>query len=380
MRLRETYSLYERKLKSGKTVFYYQCYDEDGKRICGHSTGQRTKTAARNYCNKLYREGLLLPQKGKIPTFEEFAKGWWEWGTCSYLKRRIGRRAITKSYADGAWSKLHNHLLPHFGKMRLDKITEHGIDKWLTSFAGRGYRNTTANGILNLMGTMLNEAVRQKLIPANPMVLVMKLKKDSKKIEILTPNEVRRLFPEGWRKVWDSYVPYVANKLAACTGMRFGEVMGFRGEFLFEDYITVCGQYTSYGYTDTKTHESRNVPISSTILRDLTELRNSNGAGFLFSENGGKTPLGRKSVYDELYSALRKIGIDENERRRRNLSFHGWRHFFNITLRLDNIVDNKARSVMGHKGRLLTEHYTHFDTAEFTKIRQVQETLLISCL
>ena len=197
-----------------------------------------TKTAARNYCNQLLREGRLMPQPHEIPTFEKFAKGWWEWDTCPYLKKRRGRREITKSYAKSAWRRLHTHILPYFGKKRLDRITEFDIDTWLTSYAEKGIRNNTANTFLNILVTMLNEAVRQKIIKANPALLVMKLKKDTKAIDILKPNEVKKIFPENWRKVWgDEYIAYVANKLAACTGMRFGEVLGLRGEFVHEDYI-----------------------------------------------------------------------------------------------------------------------------------------------
>jgi integrase len=378
MRLRETFSVYKRKLKSGKIVFYYQIYDDDGNRICGHSTGKRTKTAARNYCNQLLREGRLMPQPHEIPTFEKFAKGWWEWDTCPYLKKRRGRREITKSYAKSAWRRLHTHILPYFGKKRLDRITEFDIDTWLTSYAEKGIRNNTANTFLNILVTMLNEAVRQKIIKANPALLVMKLKKDTKAIDILKANEVKKVFPENWRKVWgDEYIAYVANKLAACTGMRFGEVLGLRGEFVHEDYIRVCAQYTAYGYVDTKTHDSRNVPIPLGIQHDLEQLKKINGNGFLFSSNGGRTPLLRVVVYEAFYTALKNIGIDETERKRRNISFHGWRHFFNTTLRMANVADSKVMSVTGHKTQGMTEHYTHFDSAQFTEVRQVQEAVLL---
>jgi integrase len=378
MRLRETFSLYERKLPSGKVVIYYQMYDEDGNRICGHSTGKTTKTAARNYCNGLLREGRLLPKPREIPTFEKFAEDWWEWETCPYLKKRQGRREITKSYADSARRKLHNHLLPYFGKTRLDKITDYDIDTWLTAFPEKGYMNSTANTHYDILVTMLNEAVRQKLIKANPALLVVKLKKDSKAIDILKPNEVKKLFAANWRRVWgDEYMAYVANRLAACTGMRFGEVLGLRGEFVFGDYINVCAQYTSYGYVGTKTHDSRIVPIPPAMYSDLAQLKKINGDDFIFSKNGGKTPLQRKDVYEAFYEALKNIGIDEEERKKRNISFHGWRHFLNTMLRAANVSDSKVKSVTGHKSSEMTDHYTHFDATKFTEVRRVQETVLL---
>jgi hypothetical protein len=73
MREKDVFSVFPRKLRSGKVVFYYQCYDENGNRSSGLSTGQVTKTAARVYCMRLYREGNLFPHKRHIPTFEEYA-------------------------------------------------------------------------------------------------------------------------------------------------------------------------------------------------------------------------------------------------------------------------------------------------------------------
>ena len=376
--MREAFSVYERRLRSGKRVFYFQVYDEDGKRGCGHSTGKGSRTAARNYCHVLLREGRLLERVREVPLFEEFAKGWWVWDSCPYLKMRAARREITHSYADRARRQLRMHLLPYFGKMRLDKISEYDVDAWLTSFSGKGFKNTSANQYFGVLRIMLGEALRKKLIRSNPALLLQELKDDGGEISILTPEEVKLLFPAVWGDVWDSWVPYVANKLAACTGMRLGEVLGVRGEFVFDDYIHVCGQYGQYGYTDTKTHEARNVPFPSAMGKDLIQLKKINGNGYLFTNDGGVLPINRKAIYESLYAALEAIGIGEDERSARKVSFHGWRHFFNTTLRMANVADSKVMSVTGHKSIRMTEHYTHFDSREFGEVRKIQEDLLLA--
>jgi hypothetical protein len=88
MRLRETFTLYKRRLGSGKVVWYYQCYDGRGRRLCGHSTGQGTKTAAREYCLGLLKGERLLPvgAAGRVPTFREFAEGFWDFDKSEYLR------------------------------------------------------------------------------------------------------------------------------------------------------------------------------------------------------------------------------------------------------------------------------------------------------
>jgi hypothetical protein len=61
MRAKAIFTVFGRKLASGKTVFYYQCYDEKGKRLWAKSTGLHKKTEATAYCMKLYRGRLTHP-------------------------------------------------------------------------------------------------------------------------------------------------------------------------------------------------------------------------------------------------------------------------------------------------------------------------------
>jgi hypothetical protein len=74
MRSKAVFTVFARKLDSGKKVFYYQCYDDMGKRLWARSTGLHKKTEAAAYCMKLYRDGLLIPRK-KTMTFEEYSTG-----------------------------------------------------------------------------------------------------------------------------------------------------------------------------------------------------------------------------------------------------------------------------------------------------------------
>jgi hypothetical protein len=78
MKIHNEFTLYWRIIPSGKRVVYYHAYDENGRRLCGKSTGETTMTAARNKCVKLFKEGKLVQIKANVPTFAEYAQGWWE--------------------------------------------------------------------------------------------------------------------------------------------------------------------------------------------------------------------------------------------------------------------------------------------------------------
>jgi integrase len=366
-------------MRSGLIVFYYQCYDGEGRRICGHSTGKGTKTAAREFCLRLLREGKLVPKKvAGVPTLRMWAKDFWDMDRSGYLKGRKGRRPVTVGYVKNGRSYTENQILPFLGDLRLDMISEVEIENWLTGFEGRGLSNGTANNAYKMLSVMLGYACKQKIIGSNPCCLVEKLESDGREIKILTPEEVRGLFPARWSDVWEDYTCYVVNKVAACTGMRIGEIMGLRSEFVHEGYLEVCRQYSqTAGYSDVKTHRPRVVPVHRVVEDDLRRLVKKNGEGFVFvSKPGDVKPMCRDTVIKGFKRALGAIGIGEEQRKERNLTFHGWRHFFNTYLLTENVSDAKVMAVTGHLTEKNKRRYTHFDAAKFYEVTEAQKSLM----
>jgi integrase len=362
---------------------YWQTYDEQGRRTSGRSTGQTTRTAAKEFCNQLIREGRLVPKKGaaknsKVPTFDEYAVGWWDYETSEYLKSRKGRRPISKSYAATAQGTVKNHLSKAFGSLRLDEISDEMIDTWLTSYTERGLKANTANLAFRVLFIMMGYAVKKKIIKFNPCAAVSALTvNDAKKVKILTEAEFKQLFPQEWQTVWEEPMHYIFNKLAALTGMRLGELLGLRGEFVSDTVIRVCAQYNQFGYTDTKNHKDRTVPITQELRDTLEPLIEMNGQGFLFSIDGGKKPIGRDEVAANYYVALEKINISKEVREARGLTIHSWRHFFNTRMVLSNINKEKVRSVTGHLSDEMTALYTHIESEDLSEVRKLQEQLLV---
>jgi integrase len=149
------------------------------------------------------------------------------------------------------------------------------------------YKNTYANTVFGTFNVMLAEAVRRGMLAANPCDKVRRLKNDRKKITILTVEEVQKLFPKNYKPIWGGKtVAYAVCRLASLTGMRIGEILGLRGEYVFDKYVHICGQYGEKGYLPyTKNKENRNIALIPEIIALLRGLKN--GKGFVFSLNGG---------------------------------------------------------------------------------------------
>jgi integrase len=392
MRLRESFSLYRRTVRSGKIIWYYQCYDANGIRLCGHSTGKSTKTAAKEFCLALAKEGRLIPADapgGRCPTMAAYAKDFWNMEKSEYLKSRMGRGTITESYADSCESVTKLYILPVFGKRRLDTITQSDIDKWLTNHDSwevnsktkdgkekKGVQAGTANKAFERLFTMMNWAVFKKLIRFNPCHGLKKLAVPKKKVDVLSFAEARSLFPADYTRVWENRTYYTLYKLACCTGMRISEILGLKGEYVYDNYILVHKQYNRYGYVDTKTHTSRNIPLPPSMINDLNWLKAINGNGFLFSDKGGVKPLEQNLVSEKLKEALEAIGISREEQKERKLTNHSFRYFLNTLLVNKNVNIKKIHAVTGHTNEPQTDPYTSVNALEFAEVLEVQETLL----
>lgn len=377
LRMHNDFTLFTRVVPSGKKVVYYYAYDDGGQRKGPWSTGQGNKTQARNYCNRLIKQGALIPNAHFMPTFAEWAKDFWDADKSAYLKDRKKRRALTENYFYKGGKVTNKNLLPYFGEMKLDQITGDVIEGWLDFMIGEGYKNTSCNSYYSTLQTMIKYAAKKGVIARDPFLDVEKLLNDADKRIIYTQDEFKALFVENWKKVWNNdLLVCLANKLAALTGLRCSEILGLRGEYVFEDHIYICAQYDKFGYRPTKTKTEDNIPLAGDVISDLKKLMTVNGNGFVFSINGGETPVTEKHIYNGLRKALVNIGISEEERTRRNLDVHAWRHFCNTELLKAGLSVPQVQAVTRHKSARMTEYYAHFNPTEFTRATEVQIDLL----
>ncbi len=195
-------------------------------------------------------------------------------------------------------------------------------------------------------------------------------------------DEFRKLFdPQGFARVWDkSLFHYTLNALASVTGLRLGEVQGIRWKSVKDGFLHIDSSWNrKYGLRHPKARSSRFVSIPEFVegcLRLLRELEPLfEPEVFVFHGDDLRKPIDHKVVGKRLYRALEHIGISEEERRERNLSFHSWRHFANLYLR-PLMDDADLRKITGHRTQAMTEHYDHAAEQTITRIKPHQEHLL----
>ena len=385
-RRRQPFSLYRRTftLKNGKTsrIWYYHCYDENGERQQGVSTGFTNKHDAERHVLKLYRDDALVPLREK--KLKVYAENWWRWGKCDYCRAKLARSArgkpkISQRHADDMRSALEQHVLPVFGERYLSAIKPKDIERWLTALSERGLSNKRVNSIAGSLSVILREAKRHGDLRVNPFEAVELLEGDDRERGVFTLEEVRALFaPGALETVWGgNRLHYIVNLVAASTGMRLGEILALKAEDVHDDHLHIAHSWHArYGLQPTKTRQERDVPLPARVRSALgwfIEVNGEGGPGFLFRYPREERPAANSALTKGLYSALENVGVSTAERKRRNVVFHSWRHWWASLCQARGVPTALTMRVTGHATTAVLDGYTSFKLADFRPVADLQE-------
>lgn len=376
----QPFTLFKWKTKTKRVATYYvQFRDVDGRRLTPRSTGKTDRGAAFAWAMEQISSGTIT--KRKDIRFGDFAKDWFVWDTCDYLRRKRARDPYSRSYAEYQRRMLLRHILPKLATRRLDKLTAHDIENWLVQTKDSAYA-VTANRAFTVRKIMLKEAVRQDILLRSPAETVEGLPEQRTEKGTLSNAEVQALFNDtSITEVWDSSTFHMAlNAVAFTTGMRMGEIQALRWIDLGEDCIRVEHNWDRrYGLKQPKAASKRIVPLTPTVRRPLDTLRaqisECDDRWFIFHGNAMDRPIDHKAITKHLYQALSSIEITTEDRLERNLTFHGWRHTFHAVMR-GRISDIDLRRITGHRTERITDHYDHLAVDLLRKVAQmIEETL-----
>ena len=387
------YTIYKhRKDKHGKWVYYAHFYDpETGKRLPARSTFCTSERKARAWCRQRIAEGDYH-RKSQM-TFREFTNGWWLYDSCCYVQKKLARGfSMSRSYVENRRSELKNYIWPEFADKRLDRITTGEIEDFMMGLRtkkGRYKRPLSEKRINDIVGnlkTILSEAYRLGITDRNPGENVGTLAVRPRSKQILSKDEATLLFDEDTiDAVWKGDITmYALNLLSASTGMRLGECVALHAvDIDFENGIVNVHQSWArkHGLKEPKWNSIRLVPVPSKTVRYLKMvIEQSNhpdarNALIFANQSDPHVPIDHKTVAEKLYEAFKAIGIPEQERRLRNVTFHSWRHFFNTMMRT-RVPDELLQSVTGHRSAEMTDHYTHFQLDDLKPVRELQEALI----
>lgn len=380
MAKRRPFYLYQRKKKGGD--YWYVCYinPETGKQdnaksidvlkerlgIIGNSAITHRDDAA-IIANKALEAGIIYSDFSGME-FTEYCLSVWDYeGTYVTLRNKIKEGSIGREYCMNMLCNFRKHVLPYIPSgLKLISLTTRHLDLVVEKAFADGLANGTIQLIILSFSVPLKEAVRQGIIRSNPADCLYRIPRVEKRRGILTESEVLAL-----RSVLDT--PELNESfrlaiiLALTTGMRSGEIRALRKENIVSRYtvrsdgtvldkIIISSSLAPYsGVKSTKGRYERSVLIPHELGVRLCD-NAVNGIAVPGSKGGYmSSPSLRFAFYELLY----KIGIDEEERKERNLTFHSLRHYFSTYTRDHSVSQEDRMLVLGHRSVQVNERYTH---------------------
>jgi len=272
-------------------------------------------------------------------TFEQYA---WEW-----LERQPVRERTREVHS---WA-LREHLIPYFGRRRLDQITVDDVASFIAHMRRKGLRGSTTLTALRPLSRILAHAARRGAIPVNPCSQLERGERprldDQRPKRILNLEEMQAVIACA-----DSEPYRCLLQLLLTGGLRIGEALGLAVCDLDRQHSLIRVEYQlgrDGTRTPLKTAESRRaIDIPPQLTRCLVALLAERGALFdpaaLLFASRNDSGLERKVAREALKRAVKGAGIAAPEP-----SLHDLRHSHaSMLIALDvPLVDVQRR--LGHR-------------------------------
>lgn len=253
----------------------------------------------------------------------------------------------------------NNHILDHFGDMKISSIKPLGIQKFVQSLTEKDLSASTISSIVSCLRKTFDLAVKWELILKNPCSYIDKpsKKKYTNRGQIMTIDEMKKLFDIYDKlKTKPSKMHKAAFYIAVGCGLRNSEIRALTLEDVdFENsIIKVTKQYGRYkekgevidGYVPTKSESSyRSIYAPDFVMIALKEYIDTLDcipmSKQIFWSKSTNKPIGRQCLSTFFTKLLIKNDLPV-------IDFHDLRHI-HATLLASKGVNMKSLSTrMGH--------------------------------
>ncbi len=228
-------------------------------------------------------------------------------------------------------------LIPILRKLFLFEITPEKLFTYQSKRLAAGVSNSTVNREVAVLQNMLNMAASWQRIKVNAIRGVKKLKEPPGRLRFLSLEEIQKLLaccPPPPHPLRDMVM------VALTTGMRRGEILGLRWDYIRLDNRLIILPVT-------KNNTVRVLPINDTLHSLLLEMPDKTGY-FFGNGNGGHV----ENIKHSFTSACRRAGITD-------FRFHDLRHTYASYLTMRGVYIRALQELLGHKTLAMTQRYSH---------------------
>lgn len=325
---------------SGGKTFYLRYFDESGRqrqhKIGGY--GDITFDQAKKRAKVLRSEVVLgsdpaakKAERKAIPTYAELAAQHIA-DVKNYLKRPMNVERV-----------IELHLLPRWGKLRLDQITQQDIAKWLAEKLASGLAPATIEKIRVTFNRSFELAAKWG-IPGgqiNPVKHVPRRRFNNARERYLTADQAKRLH-QAVEASTNPQLKFIVG-LLLLTGAR-------KSELLHAQWCNVDLERRAWYIPDTKTGKPRHVPLAQAAIDLIERLPKWERCPWLLPNPDTRKPFNSiKRAWD---TARTEAGLQ-------GLRLHDLRHSaasFMINAGIDLFAVGR---ILGHADHQSTMRYSH---------------------
>jgi integrase len=294
---------------------------------------------------KAQKAGILLEgsdpraevkRKKQIPTFETFIQD-----------RYIPYVKVRKRSWETDVSLLKNRILPAFGKYSLDQITREQITVFHSLLVEKEeLAYGTADRHLTLIKYIFNLSVEWEVIARSPAARVKLFKIDNKKERYLTEHELKKLV---------AVLQSDSNRTVCLVALFLLSTGARRNEALKAKWSEIDIEHRVWRIPseNSKSKRTRSVPLNSTALSVLAELKKPEVQERLFISPHTGEPLGH--ITNVWFRLRKKANLPD-------LRLHDLRHQYASMLVNSGRSLYEVQQVLGHQDPNVTMRYAHLST------------------
>jgi len=247
------------------------------------------------------------------------------------------------------WSRqsdlFNNHLKPVFGNQRLDEITLHDVQQFLTSLRSKGYAASTCNHPVRVLRHAISLACKWGTINNDNLIGLSLLREDNHVNNILTDDELKRLV-KVLKSDKNKMVSAVCLFLLS-TGCRLNEALSSRWE-----HFDLEHRNWTIPSAHSKSRKTRSIPLNLTAIQILESLGTRDKFDHPFIGRRGKRLTTINRVWDRL----------RNDADLPHLRLHDLRHNYASFLINSGRSLYDVQKILGHSDPTVTQRYAHLST------------------
>lgn len=323
---------------SGKKTYFQRYFDPHGRQrqvtIGGYAdiTFEQAKRVAKKIRSEAVLGGDPAAEKEKkkvIPFYRELAE------------QHLAHAASYQRSYDSTERMIHNHVLPRWGKLRLDEIKQQDVTTWLTEKRKSGLAPATVEKIRIMFSRSFELARQWQLFDGNPVKYVPRVKFNNARERYLTSEEANAL-----RLACEcSANPQLKNivGLLLLTGAR-------KSELLKAKWSDIDIEKRTWTLNMTKNGRGRHVPLSQAAMDIISQLPRYPDCPWLLPNP--QTLLPFTDIKRSFMEARKLAGLDD-------VHIHDLRHSYASALAGSGVDLYTVGKLLGHVNVASTARYAH---------------------